>query len=242
MCKMEIKKRTSSLKMGPNNTAERCPYCSGTLYHLSDGMKKCASCRKKFSLKKVQRDRDLIARFCRGDTARNAARETGLSYQSVVARYGNLRLLAAAHLEETYETQRDRVTEFEEYIYLEASKRHDRRHIFDAHNFITFDYGGQVYNLLMPSLHRFKQEFLDDGLEQIYYEEFSKFLRIHRIAKLQKSKNTITAFWEFFESYITRYKGVKPENFPYYLKEAEFKFNYPENEQTAILASLWFTS
>ena len=238
---MEIKKKGSSLKMGPDHIVERCPYCSGRLYHLSDGMKKCAACRKKFSLKKMRRDLDLIARFCRGDTAHSVAKDSGLSYQSIVARYGDLRLLAAAHLEEAYEAQRNQVTEFEEYIYLEASKRHDKCNIFDAHNFITFDYGGQVYNLLMPSLRRFKQEFLDDGLEQLYFEEFSKFLRIHRIAKLQKSKNTITAFWEFFETYIIRYKGVKPENFAYYLKEAEFKFNYSEPEQFNILYTRWFT-
>jgi hypothetical protein len=238
---MEIKKRVSSLKMGPSHPIGRCPYCSGTLYHLSDGMKKCAACRKKFSLKKVARDCDLIARFCDGETALSAAQAAGYSYQSVVARYANLRLLAAAHLEDAYDAARDQVSEFEEYIYLEASKRHDKRHIFDAHNFITFDYGGRVYNLLMPSLHRYKQEFLDDGLEKLYYDEFSKFLRIHRIAKLQKNKNSITAFWEFFEEYIIRFKGVKTENFAYYLKEAEFKFNYSESEQFNILYTRWFT-
>ena len=237
---MEFKKRSSSLKMGPNPPIERCPVCNGHLYHLADGMSKCASCRKKFSPKKLRRDYDLIAMFCRGETAHHAAHAMEISYPSVTARYSHLRLLAAAHLEEAYDAHRDQVTEFDEYIYLEASKRKDRRNIFDAHNFLTFDYGGRVYNLLMPSLHRFKENFLDDGLDTLYYEEFAKFLRIHRIAKLQKSKNTITDFWDFFEHYIIRYKGIKPENFAYYLKEAEFKFNYTEPEQAKILTHLWF--
>ena len=228
------------METGPNERGERCPFCNGAFYHLGDGMKKCSSCRRKFSLKKVTRDRDLIASFCRGETAHAVAKVRGLNYQSVTSRYGTLRLMAAEHLETAYGAYRDNVAEFEEYIYLEASKRHDKRNIFDAHNFITFDYGGQVYNLLMPSLHRFKQGFLDDGLEELYYEEFSKFLRIHRISKLQKSKNTITAFWNFFEHFITRYKGVRPENFVYYLKEAEFKFNYTESEQYEILRRRWF--
>ena len=225
--------------MEPNRTLDRCPYCHGNLYRLSGGMCKCAACRKKFSPKKLLRDFDVIARFCRGETARKASKETGMSYQSVTARYARLRLLAAAHLEAAYEAERDTIGEFEEYIYLEASKRHDKRHIFDAHNFITFDYGGRVYNLLMPSLRRFKQEFIDDGLERLYYEQFSRFLRIHRIAKVEKNQNTITAFWDFFETQIARYKGIRPENFPYYLKEAEFKFNYDEEEQIEILTQKW---
>jgi transposase-like protein len=203
-------------------------------------MQKCAACRRKFSPEKVRKERDLIAMFCRGETAHHAARTMTISYPSVTARYKRLRLLAAAHLEQAYESQRHRVAEFEEYIYLEASKRCEKRHIFDAHNFITFDYGGRVYNLMMPSLHRFKHDFLEDSLDGLYYEEFARFLRIHRIAKLQKSKNTITDFWEFFEGYILRYKGIRQENFPYYLKEAEFKFNYSESEQYEILTALWF--
>jgi len=226
--------------MGPNRETESCPYCHGRLYHLGDGMKKCSHCRKKFSLHKVRKERELIARFCSGETARSAAGAMGISYPSVTARYGHLRLLASAHLESAYEANRDAVSEFEEYVYLEASKRKDRRNIFDAQNFITFDYGGKVYNLLMPSLHRFKHDFLDDRLDGLYYEEFSKFLRLHRIAKLQQRKNTITEFWDFFEEFITRFKGIRPENFAYYLKEAEFKFNYPLPEQTRILDALWF--
>ena len=147
--------------------------------------------------------------------------------------------MAAARLEADYEAQRDRVTEFEEYIYLEASKRREKRHIFDAHNFITFDYGGRVYNVMMPSLRRFRQAFSDNDAEQLYSNEFNRFLRIHRIAKLKTNQNAITRFWDFFERYITRYKGVRPENFPYYLKEAEFKFNYAEGEQIAILTRRW---
>ena len=228
------------MKIGPNCKIDRCPYCSGALYELGEGMLKCRACRKKFSPRKMIKDLELIERFCRGETALEASKAMGISYQSVITRYERLRLLAATHLEEAYEAHRSEVREFEEYIYLEASKRHDKRNIFDAHNFITFDYGGKVYNLLMPDLHRYKQEFLDDGLESLYYEEFSKFLRIHRIAKLEKSKNTITRFWDFFEQYIIRYKGIRSENFAFYLKEAEFHFNYSAEEQYNILQTLWY--
>lgn len=226
--------------MGPNNPAASCVYCSGKLYTLGEGMVKCSHCRRKYSPRKAAKERRIIEAFCAGLPALKTSEELALSYRTVLNAYQKLRALAAAHLEQAYESRRSDVAEFDEYIYLEASKRRDRRHIFDAHNFLTFAYGERIYTLMMPSLHRYKEQFLDDGLESLYYHEFDKFLRLHRIARLEKSKNRITEFWDFFEDFILRYKGVKPENFVYYLKEAEFRFNYGEAERIALLQNLWF--
>jgi len=226
--------------MGPNFSLNSCVYCSGKLYTLNDGMAKCAGCRRKFSPRKAEKEIRVIEAFCRGLPALTAAQEMDLAYRSVLGTYQKLRSLAAAHLERAYEQRRNEIAEFDEYIYLEAAKRRDRRNIFDAYNFLTFAYGERIYTLMMPSLHRYKEQFLDDGLESLYYHEFDKFLRLNRIAKLEKSKNRITEFWDFFEEFILRYKGVKPENFVYYLKEAEFRFNYSEVERIALLRTLWF--
>ena len=75
---------------------------------------------------------------------------------------------------------------------------------------------------------------------QGWYRQQLRELIPRYIAKLEKKRNTITAFWDFFEATITRYKGVKTDNFVYYLKEAEFKFNYAETEQFRLLSALWF--
>lgn len=218
----------------------RCIYCEGRLYDLAKGMKKCARCTKKFSPQKVQRELRCIEAFCEDSSALALSDALGISYPTALTYYRRFRELIVQHLDDAYNDRTEEVKEFDEYIYLEASKRHERRNIFDAHNFLTFDYGGKVYTILLPSFARHKQQFLNDGLESLYYEEFSRFLRLHRIAKLEKRKNSITAFWEFFEDHILRYKGVKAENFVYYLKEAEFKFNYPKTVQQKILTRLWF--
>jgi transposase-like protein len=84
---------------------------------------------------------------------------------------------------------------------------------------------------MMPTIARYDLLLKDDKEKK----QLSKYLRFNKIAKLQKSQNTITAFWEFFEKFITRYKGVSQENFIYYLKEAEWRFNYEEREQEALL-------
>lgn len=202
-------------------------------------MVKCPSCRKKYSLQKIHTDFSVIDAFCDGANASAAARALQLNYLTVKKRYDLLRTLITEHLEMRYQIRTEAIDEYEEYIYLEAAKRNDQRHIFDAHNFITFDYGGWIYTLMMPSLHRYKQQFLQDNLHDVYYQEFTKFLRLNRIAKIQKQNNTITRFWRFFESFILDYRGVEPENFIYYLKEAEFKFNYSEAERPDVLKALW---
>lgn len=220
--------------------SDLCLYCGSRLYYLNDGMVKCTACRKKYSPAKAQRDIEVIRLFCQNLTAIQCSKQTALSYVTVKRRYDTLRTLLTAFLETAYEKERENVKEYDEYFYLEASKRGKKRYIFDAHNFLTFDYGGKVYTILMPSLHRHKQVLYDEGLEEMFYKEFSKFIRLHRIAKLEKSKNTITAFWEFFELFMKPYKGIRSENFGHYLKEAEFKFNYPSDEQEKILHALWF--
>lgn len=218
---------------------ERCVYCDDRLYQLKEGMVKCPSCHKKYSVRKLHTDFSVIDAFCEGSSALATAQSLGLNYVTVKKRFDRFRNLVALHLEERYFERTDPVGEYEEYIYLEAAKRNDQRHIFDAHNFITFDYGGWVYTLMMPSLHRYKEQFIHDNLQGTYYHEFTKFLRLNRIAKLQHHNNRITKFWGFFESFILSYRGVEPDNFVYYLKEAEFKFNYPDSERKEVLRRLW---
>ena len=110
--------------------------------------------------------------------------------------------------------------------------------IFDAQNFLTFNYGeNKVYNLLMPNLNRYKQQFLSDNLDEVYFKEFSRFMMFNKIAKTKQLENTITQFWNYFEANILQYKGIDNDNFFYYLKECEFKFNYTKEEQYKVLSS-----
>jgi transposase-like protein len=131
------------------------------------------------------------------------------------------------------------VNEYDEYIYLEKRKRKDKRYIFDAKNFLTFDYDdAKIYNMLLPDLSRFKEGFLKDSLDDTYYKEFSKYLKWHRVSSLKNRQNNITKFWDFFENQILKFKGIKNNNFFFYLKEIEFKFNYNTAEQIKILGDI----
>lgn len=217
----------------------KCIYCQHTkLYKLKSAQVKCAKCQRKFSPKKIKTDQELVECFCENLSANEASKKLAINYVSVKKRYELFRTLIANFLEEEY--QNKPTIEYDEYIYLEKSKKKVKENIFDAQNFLTFHYEDQVYNLLMPSLAKYKNRFLQDGAEDIYFKEFSKFMMLNKISKTKKRENLITQFWFYFEDAILKYKGVSSENFFYYLKEIEFKFNYTQKEQIEILNKLLF--
>jgi transposase len=220
--------------------SHHCIYCHNTLYHLSDGMLKCSVCKKKYSPSRVNQIKNVIQSFCHDENALEASKSLNLTYVTVLKYYQKLRHLCAQYCEEHYHLNRMQESQYEEYLYIEKSKRRDKTAIFDSHNFLTFSYGEHVYTLLMPSLNMYKQQFLEDNLEGVYNKEFSKFMRTSKIIKISEHDNAITRFWHYFEQFITTFKGVSNEHFPYYLKEAEFKFNTPIEGRSKILERLYF--
>lgn len=217
-----------------------CVYCQHQLYRLNDGMVKCSACKKKYSPARMDQIISLIKLFCGNKNALAASKTLQLNYATVLKYYQKFRYLTAEYCEAQYHLYRSGESQYEEYLYLEKSKRHDKTAIFDSHNFLTFGYGDTVYTLLMPSLGMYKQQFLEDNLEDVYHKEFSKFMRTSKIIRITEHDNAITRFWHYFEQFITPFKGVSDEHFPYYLKEAEFKFNTPLPARAKILEKLYF--
>lgn len=218
----------------------RCFYCHHPLYQLGDGMVKCSVCKKKYSMKRVSQIKALIQLFCENENALSASKTLQLSYVTVLKYYQQFRHAAAEYCESQYDRLRTNESQYEEYLYIEKSKRRDKTAVFDSYNFLTFGYGEKVYTLLMPSLGVFKQQFVEDNLEELYYKEFSKFMRTSKIIKISEYDNSIEKFWHYFEQFITTFKGVSSEHFPYYLKEAEFKFNTPVQHRSSIIEQLYF--
>ncbi len=181
----------------------------------------------------------LAEAFCRDLSARAAAKRCKCSVLTAQKAYAAFRRLLLPWLEARYESRREEVLEYDEGLYLPAAKRRKRGAIFEAHNYLIFDYGSGVYTLLMPSLARYKEQFLADGMEDLYAREFSRFLRRSRVAKIERIDNTLDRFRYFVDRHMRRYKGIPPEQFILYLKEAEFKFNLPDiDERNRILRSL----
>jgi hypothetical protein len=234
-----IKKEGSYLKIGLD-IFSTCFYCGGALSRLGDGRVQCKACQRRYAPKKLSRRLALAEAFCQGKSAKEAAGELGTSYVTALAFYQKLRTDLLPLLEHDYEASRERVEQYEETLYLDHNKRRDKRHIFEAHNFLTFAYDERVYNILMPSLERYKQSLVDDGLAEQYWEELSRFFIFHRIAKLESRENTIERFRRYFDDFMKNYRGVRRQNFIYYLKEAEFKFNYGKNALQKLVDTFFY--
>lgn len=203
-----------------------CHYCGGRLYTLANSHAKCSRCAKKYSLKKAAFDEAVIVGFCQNKSAHILAKELGVTYLRVYGRYMQLRSLIMQH----YSHQQMQADEFEEYLYMPNKRVFDGANGF---NFITFCTDKEIYNYLLPPIRRFYT--LQES------KELGSFMRRTHIAKLSHAKNRITDFWDYFEEFMRRFKGVGHENFALYLKEAEFKFNHPDkDEQINLLLSLWY--
>lgn len=220
--------------------SKRCIYCRSTLYKLSDGMFKCSQCKKKYSPNRINKVITLIDTFCENESALAAAKRLHLSTLSIQSYYNDFRRLCAKISEEEYELLRDKSCEFEEFFYLENSKKHTKESLFESQNFLTFDYEGHIYNVIMPPLKKYKEHFFDESLQKSNYNEFSRFKRNTHLAKISKTTNRLSEFWNFFENAILHYKGVRSDLFPLYLKEMEFKFNHSLEEQKEILQRYYF--
>ena len=218
----------------------KCIYCNDNLYRLQENALKCVTCKRKYAKRKTNKTVQLIELFCQNRSALDVATQNGLSYASVRNYFETFRLLCAQICEREYETIRHKSNEYEEYFYLERSKRHKKEAIFDAKNFLTFDYAGHIYTILLPSLHKYKAQFIEDNLTDNYLEDFKRFRRQTRLIKVASKENRIIAFWSYFESFILHYKGVENDTFGYFLKECEFKFNHGRDEAVDLLIREYF--
>jgi len=182
----------------------------------------------------------IINSYADDESALSLSKRTQLSYASVQKYYVTLRVLSAQICEKEYEQVRMMQCEYEEYYYLDNSKKLKREAVFDAHNFLTFDYSKHIYTISMPSLQQYKKQFLEDSVEDGYIDEFNKFKRNSKIIKVNKQFNNIVTFWAYFEESILKYKGIKSDSFIYFLKECEFKYNHTKDEAIELLIKQYF--
>ena len=203
----------------------KCIYCENPYtYELGNKQRKCSRCKRKFSPTKLQREQKLRRLFIRGDNVRRASDQTGMHFATVQKYYQKFRKELALEADEQYQQNSHRVTEYDEYLYLPKSLN-AQENIDKLQHFLTLSYDGKVYNLMMPDIRRYRLD-TDDKQERSL---LVKYLNFNKVAKLSGTQNTITEFWDYFETFILQYRGVSGEQFIFYLKEAEWRFNELES-------------
>ena len=192
-----------------------CVYCGHyILYKLKNGYYKCAKCKRKFSPKKIDRKAKILHAFLMEFSPTEIANKYNFAYASVVKEIQHIREVMAKICEEEF-LKKNEIDEFDEYLYTPKTNKKDLKSIYKAKNFLTIDYGNKIYNILLQDMKVY---------EKLSPEEIKKLLRQSHIIKI-KQNLTIPLFWEYFENFIVKFKGIKDEKFFYYLKEAEFRFN-----------------
>lgn len=201
-----------------------CIYCnSNRLYYLKNEHIKCATCKKKFSQKKHNRELKLIKSFCEDKTALECSKQLKLNYITVSKKFMTYRKFITIFLDDEYKKRKNSKYEFDEYIYIKNNN------LIKAQNFLTFNYEGYIYNLMLPSLNKFTSANAKD---------LANFIKLNKIAKLKSSNSKINDFWTFTEEFLKKYKGLNSKNFIFYLKECEFKFNFSKKTQEDTLLKL----
>ena len=208
-----------------------CLNCNNTtFYTLANDYIKCKSCTKKYSLRKLEKDELIIIKFSENKNALEASRELELNYKTVKDRFDIFRKKIALHLEEEYNSSIKNYNEYEEFYYIkEREKKKNKKSLSEAINIMGFYSNEKVYTLLMPKVG--KRAFdIEDG--------FIQYLNWNKIHSQNSHQTKLNQFWAFLEENLKKYKGVEENNFFYYLKEVEFKFNYVKEKQIEILKNL----
>ena len=198
-----------------------CLYCNHPYtYLLGNKQRKCSRCKRRFSPAKQERKALLWKLFVEGNTATQSAKDTGMHIVTVQKYYANFRRTIALESDAAYAKQSHLVADYDEYLYLPKSLD-PQKDIAKVKHFLTLAYAGQVYTLMMPSIGRLGLNPHNSNEQKL----LEKYLTYHTISKLAKERTTIRKFWEYFEQFILKYKGVSDEAFAFYLKEAEWRFN-----------------
>lgn len=213
-----------------------CPNCQNrTFYTLANSYIKCKKCAKKLSLKKIEKDRLIINKFCEGKNSLQSSKELELNYKTVKNRFDLLRKKIAIFLENNYQKSVKSFSDYEEFFYFKQKEKSKKiKSLNEAINIIGFYSKQKVYTLLMPNIKDRTFAKSDD--------DFFQYMLWYKLQSQNSEKTAISKFWSFLEDELKKYKGVDDSNFFYYLKECEFRFNYKKSEQLEILNYIYFTN
>jgi transposase len=186
---------------------------------LADDLRKCSQCRRKFSPRKLQRKKELINLFLSADDIpmKTLTDNSNININTIMKHFEIFRKKIALFLDREYEQNIHKIDEYDEHIYCQKNSRSTKNC-----RFISFSFENKIYTLL-----------LQENIEQK-----NRLENFYKMIKVKKDSSTITDFWNYFKVFIAKHRGVARENLIYYIKEAEFRYNYSKKEQKEILDNI----
>jgi len=220
----------------------KCIFCRKyTLSILGDKRIYCKTCKKRYSLKKLRTDLEVLHYFCLELSARKAALDLGLSYNTVKHRYDKFRRKIAEFSDESFEKLSGEVEIDETYFGGKRKGKRGRGAFNKAIVFGILERNGKVHIAVVPNV---KAKTLMNEIKtstqkgSVFYtdcfksykslKQFGKHHKINHQKTFGKGHNHINGlegFWSFAKERFRKYHGINMKNYTLYLKEMEYRYN-----------------
>ena len=221
----------------------KCIFCKKYgLYKLADKRVKCKHCKKRYSLEKLKADLQILYYFYLEVSARKTAKEMNLNYKLIHRRFMKFRKLIANYCINKTKILSGELELDESYF---GGKRKGKRGRGAKNKTIVFgilERKGKIYTVivqnvdadtLMKEIENKAEKgsvFYTDGWKSYAsLEQYGKHNIIDHEKELVNNHNHINGiegFWSFAKERFHKYHGIDKQNYPFYLKEMEFRFNH----------------
>ena len=202
---------------------------------------------------------ELIKYFCAGVTARSAAQIAGVNRNTAILFYHKLREVIFAELEaEAPELMRGEIEVDESYFGGHRKGKRGRGAAGKVAVFGLLKRQGKVHVVIIPDARSdtlipiIREKIRPDSI--VYTDAFRsydvldvsefKHLRINHsvlFADQHNHINGIENFWNQAKRHLRSYNGIAEHNFPLFIKECEWRFNYrPVSHMLQTLTRWWF--
>ena len=222
---------------------KKCLFCDNYgLYRLADKRVKCKQCSKYYSLKRLRRDMEILHYFYLELSARKTAKELMVDYETVQSRFTRFRKNIYNFCVNEEQKLKGKLELDESYF---GGKRKGKRGRGANNKAIVFgilERKGKVYTVIVPNVSKeiLMKEIKNKTLKgSVFYtdmwrsynslKQYGKHHKINHSKEFAKDNhnhiNGIEGFWSYAKERFHKYHGINKTNYPFYLKEMEFRYN-----------------
>jgi len=235
----------------------KCIFCNeNKLYKLKDKRVKCKHCNKYYSLPKLRTDMIILYYFYLEISARRAAIELELNYKTVQDKFMQFRRVIAEYCNQEAKRLNGELELDETYFGGKRKGKRGRGANNKAIAFGILERKGRVHTIIVENV---SKETLMKAIESktkkgsvFYTDGFRSYADLkqygkHNIIRHDKEEfvkeknhiNGIEGFWSFAKERFHKYHGIDKKNYPFYLKEMEFRFNHRNENVYKLLVNIY---
>src|SRR3989338_2214085 len=225
----------------------KCIYCSSNkLYRLKDKRIKCKQYEKKYSLTQLKKEMLILYYFYLELSASKTADELDIDYGVVHRKFMQFRKRIAEYCNQEAKKLNGELEIDESYF---GGRRKGNRGRGAKNKTIVFgilERKGKVHTKIVENV---SAEILMNEIKNktekgsvFYTDGWKSYKSLHQFgkhniirhdknefAKIKNHINGIEGFWSFAKERFYKYHGINRKNYPFYLKEMEFRFNNRNN-------------